>query len=359
MTISRRPHLPRLPRALAQACLAPGRLWKFITQGGMMHGLAKPATRLAAAIALPLLMLASPASAVDVVYLNFPSSITVPRDRPIGSVLATAEASFNFSDYEMQCLLMEEVTVVSGGARLSKLPNVYETNVPGIGLRYSKSTNHTRTYSYAPTSMSYRPSIEPNKAVPNHFVRGELVVIGPVAAAIFQYPPRMRIEFSDTCKTKTTIHEVWINTNTSFSAATCSVTFRTLYARLPPVPIKELSPIGTVSSVNTDVNIDLTCNQRGMGVYVTLTDMAKPSNTGNNLTLAPTSTARGVALRLSANDKTLSFGPDSAAPKTTGQWYAGSSWGVVQIPIKVRYVSTGTVQAGSVIARATFTMSYQ
>jgi type 1 fimbria pilin len=103
-------------------------------------------------------------------------------------------------------------------------------------------------------------------------------------------------------------------------------------------------------------------------VYITLTDATTPTNTTALLTLAPTSTAQGIKLRILNSAGPVDFGPDSADQGTTHQWLLGASNSISSVPLTVQYYrddttpsggGPATLAAGSVHAQATFTMSYQ
>jgi type 1 fimbria pilin len=127
---------------------------------------------------------------------------------------------------------------------------------------------------------------------------------------------------------------------------------------LPQLNVSQLSPVGTAGG-DTSFSIELQCGA-GNNVYVTLTDATDPGNRTELLTLADDSSASGVKLRVrKSDDSFVPFGPDSAAPGNTNQWLVGPSATTSAIPLKVQYVSTGTVTPGTVNARATFTLSYQ
>jgi type 1 fimbria pilin len=99
-----------------------------------------------------------------------------------------------------------------------------------------------------------------------------------------------------------------------------------------------------------------------------LSDATTPANTSSLLTLASSSTAQGIKLRLLNSAGVVNLGPDSAEAGTTHQWLLGASNSVNGIPLTVQYYRDDTnpagtapavLSAGSVHAQATFTMSYQ
>jgi type 1 fimbria pilin len=96
-------------------------------------------------------------------------------------------------------------------------------------------------------------------------------------------------------------------------------------------------------------------------VLITLTDAVEASNRTTTLKTTADSTAQGIGVQiLNSAGTPVAFGPDSALPGNTNQWTVGSSPnGTLQVPLTARYVRTGAVNAGTVRALATFTMSYQ
>ena len=75
----------------------------------------------------------------------------------------------------------------------------------------------------------------------------------------------------------------------------------------------------------------------------------------------PNSTGAGVAYQLVYGSQAVAYGPDSASEGTENQIHVGPPTvsGNTNIPFSVRYVRTGPLTAGTLNAKATFTMSYQ
>ncbi len=138
---------------------------------------------------------------------------------------------------------------------------------------------------------------------------------------------------------------------------TCTVTTPSVPVPLQPIAASKLNAVGMTAG-DKGFDIGLSCKS-GSRVYVTLTDLTNPGNTGNQLTLTPDSTAKGVKLRILRNGQPVGYGPDSAAVGNTNQWYVGPSATTTNIPLSAQYISTGQVTAGTVKGLATFTMSYQ
>ncbi len=138
---------------------------------------------------------------------------------------------------------------------------------------------------------------------------------------------------------------------------TCTVTTPSIDVKLPPVAASKLNTVGMTAG-DAGFNIGLNCKS-GSNVYVTLTDLTDQGNTGNQLTLTPDSSAKGVKLRILRNGQPVGYGPDSIAIGNTNQWLVGPSATTTSIPLSAQYIATGPVSGGTVKGVATFTMSYQ
>ncbi|OXI70050.1 fimbrial protein [Burkholderia sp. AU28863] len=138
---------------------------------------------------------------------------------------------------------------------------------------------------------------------------------------------------------------------------TCTVTTPSVDVKLPPVAASQLNTVGMTAG-DAGFNIGLNCKS-GSNVYVTLTDLTDQGNTGNQLTLTPDSSAKGVKLRILRNGQPVGYGPDSIAIGNTNQWLVGPSATTTSIPLSAQYIATGPVSGGKVKGVATFTMSYQ
>ncbi|RKU01012.1 fimbrial protein [Burkholderia sp. Nafp2/4-1b] len=149
----------------------------------------------------------------------------------------------------------------------------------------------------------------------------------------------------------------WITSSISHMPQSCTVTTPNVPVRLPPTAASKLNTVGTTAG-DTGFNIGLSC-KTGTNVYVTLTDLTDAGNTGNQLTLTPDSTAKGVKLRILKNGQPVGYGPDSAEIGNLNQWLVGPSASTTSIPLSAQYIATDKVSGGTVKGVATFTMSYQ
>ncbi|WP_126228723.1 fimbrial protein [Burkholderia ambifaria] len=149
----------------------------------------------------------------------------------------------------------------------------------------------------------------------------------------------------------------WVNSKITQMPQSCIVTTPNVPVRLPPTAASKLNTVG-ITAGDTGFNIGLSC-KTGTNVYVTLTDLTDTGNTGNQLTLTPDSTAKGVKLRILKNGQPVGYGPDSAEIGNLNQWLVGPSASTTNIPLSAQYIATDKVSGGTVKGVATFTMSYQ
>jgi len=104
----------------------------------------------------------------------------------------------------------------------------------------------------------------------------------------------------------------------------------------------------------------------GTKVFATMTDVSAPLNTANVLSLANSSSAKGVGIQIYREDTStpVSFGPDSPLKGNLNQWYVGTATeqtgGRVGLSFTAGYVKTQPkITPGAVNAQSTITFSYQ
>nr|WP_233160899.1 fimbrial protein [Aquitalea sp. ASV11] len=150
--------------------------------------------------------------------------------------------------------------------------------------------------------------------------------------------------------------------NYTVQNVSCTVNTNSLQVALPDVAPIDLPSLNSTAKP-TPFNLRLTCPSTSVSIYMTMTDNSDPGNTGNQLSLSPGSSARGVKLQILRNSGTpalVNFGPDSSAAGNLNQLQmATNATGSQSFPFLVRYIRTGTLSGGTVNGLATFTMSYQ
>jgi len=293
----------------------------------------------------------------DIVYTI--DSASIPRDRAVGQYLAQGD---NFSQIvnpsrdPTTCPLNKTARV--NGTLVPGYSDVYQTSLPGVGIRFELTGGTNTAYRTAPRSevVTFQSA-----GLYPMYRRAGIVITGPVTGGTLSSLPSMTLTYEGVepgCLTARST-TITLAANSVVTALTCNVTTPNIAVTLPPVPSINLRPSGTTAGA-TNFSIGLNCANGGSAsVRMTLTDLANTANRTSRLTLDSSSTAKGVALQILRNGSPVSFGPDSAVAGTQNQLTIGSASGLSSIPLSVRYVSTGLVVPGTVKAAATFTMSYQ
>lgn len=309
-----------------------------------------------------------------------PTSISSNRDAQTPGVLVGSNAlsaSQNVSHYTgAQCggqyykfrsigTLVPGITYAYGG----RTHPVYETGIPGIGYAlmaqvYNGSSNTSSPWSAITSDWMQIPS---GSTEGRAMVRVAIVFTGALVSGTHSAPSRQIAELVQVKSAGDAPSGIYLNAlKINVTATGCSLTSATQSdIPLPQLLATRLASIGDVSDASGTTSLRVNCKQP-TSVYVTLTDVVTPTNTGNVLSLAPDSKATGVGVQFfkQGSATPLGFGPDSSSKGNTNQWLAGtltgSSGGNLNIPLVAKYVKTAPkITPGSVNARASFTLSYQ
>ncbi len=292
---------------------------------------------------------------------------SVPRDAAVGSQVARAETAASAAG--INCDLIQTATV--DGSEISAGSGVYQTSVSGIGVSFYVVSGSAKTLitSTGGGYVSGVLSAPGNGALPG--IQANLLVTGPVISGYsLSILSSVTITFTPTgnCSWSTPLVTTLFpsSSNSAVVPITCTVTTPSVSVNLPIVSLSALGAVGNVAG-DTRFPIGLNCAS-GANVYITLSDATTPANTSSLLTLASNSTAQGIKLRILNSAGPVDFGPDSAAPGTTNQWFLGASSSVDGVPLTVQYyrddtnpsgTNSAVLSAGSIHAQATFTLSYQ
>lgn len=161
--------------------------------------------------------------------------------------------------------------------------------------------------------------------------------------------------------TTSTIYTNLVLNGSSFSIQTksCTVLSNNIPVTLPPIQ-STLLPTLDATAGSTPFNVGLNC-PNPVNVYMTINDNNDPTSTAAFISASSDSTSKGVGVQLSSNGNIVRMGPDSSLAGTTNQFLVGlnQTGPVVYVPLIANYIRTGALQAGTLKARATFTMSYQ
>jgi type 1 fimbria pilin len=247
--------------------------------------------------------------------------------------------------------------------------DVYQTNIPGLGVRYifnstfCNANNVGLTNGTAAIACAYSGPLDGPYMPSSMTVTVQLVVTGPIHGGISNLTTSPLIVVTEVTTDNPTIWPFGNLYTGSASGAvtqsTCSVSQANTYVPLATANTKAFAAGAGTVFAPTPFSLTFACSA-GAKVSVTLTDNVNPANRSNKLQLTADSSAKGIEIQVLNGSGPVSFGADSATPGNTNQWLIGDSPnGQLQLPLTARYVSTGAVSPGTVKALATFTMSYQ
>jgi len=278
------------------------------------------------------------------------------RNAAVGTVIATATSTINVTGLSGTCSLTAVFLSLSPANG-----NTYTTGLTGLGINLYYAIGGTKT--------QINPGIGLNlpitPAAPGPVtIEADLIVTGAVSSGSLTDMPNVTVTFAALglgCGILNLTSQTLFVTATSptVTALGCTVSTPALTVTLPTVSVQTLAAFGQTGGA-TNFSLLLNCTGTGTGIYITLTDASAVSNTSALLSLTPLSTATNVKLQiLDSTGAAVSYGPDAASIGALNQWFVGSSSAVSSIPLTVRYYATGAATAGTVLALATFTLSYQ
>ncbi len=245
---------------------------------------------------------------------------------------------------------------------------VYPSSVPGIGFIIKHSiVNPASATVPGGTTISFTPTSSQMSF--NSYIAGKLIKIGNISnvnVSAITLPVTYTLTYTgrsvgDNATATSSFAGIAIG-NYTVQNVSCTVNTNSLQVALPDVAPIDLPSLNSTAKP-TPFNLRLTCPSTSVSIYMTMTDNSDPGNTGNQLSLSPGSSARGVKLQILRNSGTpalVNFGPDSSAAGNLNQLQmATNATGSQSFPFLVRYIRTGTLSGGTVNGLATFTMSYQ
>lgn len=295
-----------------------------------------------------------------VMTFQLPASIQLEPDTPVGTIVY--EDNIQSGHIKMECQATGNkykgyVTLTDADARSKVLEGVYQTNVPGIGIRMAEGRDQTPAfnsthivtpmhfYSYGSSSWSVIDTI--------FYASLQLVVTGDIEDGYLDTASLTAEEkwgsdvIARILVSPTVVH---IQTNT------CNLVDKNIYVPLRTVHANDFD--GQYSDVLTDDSFKIEISDCRAGTQIDYQFNSAGSTgvtDGNILDIASgDSAASGVGIQiLDKNDNTLSFDRAYTAISST------SANEVAEIPLKARYVKTGDVKAGKVDAIATFEVFYR
>ena len=346
------------------------------------------ASRLALLIGIAAAMMNSNALAggmfsPETASISIPVEITVPGNSPTGStlwksvpLLLSLRAERNLND--PSAILGAEIFAnIQSGTKASGFPDVYATNVPGLGVRWWgkwRGRNFPNGIAMPITTNSENNAgalgWDWGDSPRTQEVWIELVKTGNIGAGQIS-GLRMNAHLQFLCRPCNPATISLAGSTRVVTGPSCTVANSAVSV---PMGIVTTSRFTGIHSTTRSQSFDITLDCKGgapdskLRPHVTLTDANDSSNQGTILTLSKATTggkpvATGIGIQILKDGIPLAYGPDSSAPGNTNQWSAGTiAQGVAQfkIPLTANYVQTAeSVTTGQANGRATFTLNYQ
>jgi len=238
------------------------------------------------------------------------------------------------------------------------LHGVFQTTVPGIGFRAAWANNTTAKLEEGSLIAPWHMGVSKVKKQDAYYSLAfnavvQFVVTGPVGSGVID---TSQLE-ADWKYDNQVVAELRFNTVTAgVIPATCSLVENNITVPLQDIVASEFT--NNVSRVVTDERFKIQiekCDPNIKVDYAFTTAGSTGVTEGNILTIASgDAAAQGVGIQiLNSNNTVLQFDQEyTAVPQTS----AGQS---ITIPLKARYIKTGTVKGGQVNAAATFEVYYR
>lgn len=293
-----------------------------------------------------------------IITLTLPSQIVVEPDAPVGTSLyvGSAVGESHHLDCTGSTQEREGYLYLTDNDSRDVLLGVYQTSVPGIGIRVARSNQVVPAFSAENmvTPMHYVGIIRNQVTWDSQYnVKAQLVIIGKVESGTLD-TSRLTADF---------LLDDLLAASLRFSPTHVRVLVNTcnLASKNINVPLNDISPSafnGDYSAILTDdsFKIEVSGCTEGTQVDYKFTSSGSTGVTdGNILNIEKNAqAASGVGIQiLDSHNNVLNF----------DQQYTGlasvSDGQIAQIPLKARYVKTGAVRSGRVDAVATFEVYYR
>ncbi|MHC8318227.1 fimbrial protein [Pseudomonas sp. LB3P31] len=279
--------------------------------------------------------------------LNF-GSMTIPRDRGTPSVIATQYITID----EAKC------TVTGGSAgsftyamngTVSAYPNIYPTNVSGVGVRvtpaYNQGNELPAPYVSTPTNLVTNPYI-----FPQNQLKVELIKIGPIASGT-----ALSGQFYTGIASASGFGSDATFIGGIFQTVSCSTQSSTVI--LPPGSLNDFQSSQAARTTGFSINIDcLGANMDGLNaIDYTINNRTAVLDAKNGvIALKPESTSLGIGIQITdGNGLPINF--------QTAYNLAGFSklQTMYTIPLNASYYKVGAIRPGTVESFIDFTITYR
>ncbi|AZE72380.1 hypothetical protein C4K00_2151 [Pseudomonas synxantha] len=310
-----------------------------------------------------LLALLGSFSSLSIAAVNIPlDSAVFARDREVGST-TNWKASTDSQVVWARCSYEVRSTGSVNGPLVPGFSDVYQTNNPGIGVRFratswdAASVQRTLPFDVSGIGASCSPNADVGK---NMRATAQLVIVGPVSSGTITTFPAANVTYRD--KKTRGVMDIKISTVPTIKASTCDVGGN-IDVKMPDIGLNRLTEVGS-NAGRTPFNIGMNCDP-SISVHMVITDAQNPGNIGNVLTLSSDSEATGVGYQILRENSPINFGPSSSIAGALNQFKVvsstGSTGGRYIIPFSIQYQRTASSRpgTGTANANAVFTMSYQ
>lgn len=292
------------------------------------------------------------------ILFTMPAQLVVESDAGVGTILYSGDTTG--ASHGLSCngttQVREGYTAISDDDYSGILQGVYKTSVPGIGFRAARSENTTASFtdSNIITPMHYVGSIGNWVTYDSTYhVAVELVVIGQVQNGVLntsQFNSDYLLGGLTAAKLRFSPSSVNVIVNT------CNLLSKNINVPLDTISTGSFS--GAYSDILSSSDFKIEVANCGAGTRVDY----KFSSTGStgvtdgnilNITQGDDA-ASGVGIQvLDKDNNVLNFDREYTGIESAG------GQGTETIPLKARYVKTGTVKGGVVNAVATFEVYYR
>ena len=280
-------------------------------------------------------------------YLNF-GNVVIQRDAQVGSTIATAVTGpYNGGNAIAGC---EEAwtarwELTQWGELSGYGQNVYNTNLPGVGLRLSTASSNKAL----PYDTSY-PRYPGGTwvSIGGDGIKGELIKTGDITSGTLTDGVLARASVVN----QFYFANVTLNGTNTVKSEACTVTTPSVDVPMGDHDKSEFSGAGS-STDWVSFDIGLSCDV-GARINVRIDATADASAGSQGVMLIDSGGASGVGIQ-------LHYRPDDAAVQYGQErFYWQSVYGDEIVQLKARYYQTaGSITPGAANGTATFTLSYK
>lgn len=297
-------------------------------------------------------------NADPVILFTLPAQLLVESDAAVGTVIYSGETTgdSNVLGCSGSVRANEGYTVFTDADYSGVLPGVYKTSVPGIGFRAARNENAAAAFTGESiiSPMHYIGTVTNwNYFASVYHIAVELVVIGPVESGVLN---TSQFNADYLMGSLAVVQLRFAPSNVNVIVNTCNLLSKNINVPLNTITTSGFS--GAYSDILSGSDFKIEVADCGAGTRVDYKFSSAGSSgvtDGNILNIAKgDDAASGVGIQvLDKNNSVLNFDQEYTGIESAG------GQGTEAIPLKARYVKTGTVKGGVVNAVATFEVYYR